>query len=348
MNFRDIARLRMVNQQLTHPDFTKSADLVQWMGCIQAQDFGAAKWAIGARIKGITHSEVESDYNEGNILRTHILRPTWHFVAREDIRWILKLTAGKVRTFCRNYYRRLGIEDADLKKSNKIFQKELKGGLQLTRTELKGFLTKEKIDTSDIRMGFLLMDAELDGILCSGKRKGKQFTYALLEDRAPSGKSFEAEDAVRELTKRYFQSRGPASLKDFCWWSGLSVKNALAGIEMNARKLICETIDGQEYWFFKPERIVKRDSIHFLPVYDEYAVGYHDRSAILDPEHHTSTGHGIFRPVIVHNGRIAGIWKKSEKKGRTIIEKEIFNSPGRLTAVSIKKAEKVYEQFLAG
>lgn len=348
MTIRDIVRLRLASQQLTRSDFTNAGDMVKWMGCIQAQDFGAAKWAIGNRVKTITDSDIEREFNKGNILRIHILRPTWHFITPEDIRWVLKLTAGKVRSSNRTHHQKLGIVDSDLKKSKRVFEKELSGGRQLTRNELNGLLQKKKINTDDIRMAYHLMDAELIGLLCSGAKQGKQFTYALLEERVPVSKSLDDNDAIRELTKRYFQSRGPATLKDFCWWSGLSMQNARQGIEMNAMDLNCEKIKGDSYWFYKLNGIPKTTGIQLLPVYDEYAVGYNNRSAILNPEHNKATGSGIFKPVIIYQGKIAGVWKKTTQKGRVTIEKEFFTTPVKTAGAFLKKAENGYQRFLIG
>jgi hypothetical protein len=307
MNYRDIVRYRLKNQQLSGSDFTTAGELVGWMGCIQAQDFGAAKWSIGSRITGIRDSDIEREFNEGRVLRTHILRPTWHFVSPEDIRWILQITATKIRKFNLPYYHRMGISDEDLKKSKTIFEKELKGGHQLTRTELKDFMNKKRVNKDDVRMAYHLMDAELGGFICSGARRGKQFTYTLLEDRVPVVKSINGDDAICELTKRYYQSRGPATVKDFCWWSGFSPQTARQGIEMNSRQLLCEKLKGDEYWFYKTEGNLKTEGVKLLPVYDEYTIGYSNRSAILDRENNTAAGSGIFKPVIIHRGKIAGV-----------------------------------------
>jgi hypothetical protein len=347
MNDRDIIRLRLASQQLTRSDFTKAEDLVRWMGCIQAQDYGAAKWAIGNRIKGIADSDIESEFNNGKILRTHILRPTWHFIAPEDIRWILKLTAGKVRSFVQRYYTKMGVDERDLKLSKRIFEKALAGGNHLTRAVLRDLLKRKKLNTDEIRMAFHLMDAELNGILCSGPKQGKQFTYALLEERVPVFKPISNDDAIRELTKRYYQSRGPATQKDFCWWSGLSSQNARHGIEMNAKDLACKKVKGDSYWFYEGDNI-KTNGIHLLPVYDEYAVGYNNRSAIIHTEHIKVSGSGIFRPVIIHQGKIAGLWKKTESKGKVRIEKKLFTTMNKTTIAALKKAEKAYERFLIG
>jgi DNA glycosylase AlkZ-like len=335
-----------MNQQLTRSDFADPNGLVRWMGCMQAQDYGAAVWAIGNRIKRIGHSEIEREFNEGKILRTHILRPTWHFIAPEDIRWMLKLTSGKVRRFLKRYYEKNGVEEKDLKLSKKIFEKALAGDRQLTRNTLKEKLNRKKINTDEIRMAFHLMDAELEGLICSGPRQGKQFTYALLEERVPVFKPIDGRDAVCEMTKRYFQSRGPASQKDFCWWCGLSAEHAKLGLEMNKKYLAREKINGVDYWFYDGKDKLKATGIQLLPVYDEYAVGYHDRSAIIHPDHRNLSGSGIFRPVIVHQGKIAGLWKKTARKGKILIERQLFTPMNQAANASLKKAEKAYERFL--
>jgi Winged helix DNA-binding domain len=346
MNERDIIRLRLVNQQLTRSDFTDPQGLIRWMGCIQAQDYGAAIWAIGNRIKRIGCSDIENDFNQGKILRTHILRPTWHFIAPEDIRWMMKLTGGKVRRFLQRYFKKNGVEEKDLKVSKKIFERALAGGRWLTRPTLKEMLKRKKINTDEIRMAFHLMDAELEGLICSGPRQGKQFTYALLEERVPAFKPIEGRDAICEMTKRYFQSRGPATQKDFCWWSGLSAQQTKLGLEMNEKNMACEKINGAGYWFYEGKAQLKTTGIQLLPVYDEYAVGYHNRSAIIHPDHRHLSGSGIFRPVIVHQGKIAGLWKKTAGKGKILIEKQLFTPMNQTAGAALKKAEKAYERFL--
>jgi hypothetical protein len=259
---------------------------------------------------------------------------------------MLKLTGGKVRRFLQRHFKKYSVEEKDLKLSKKIFEKELAGGRHLSRPTLKEMLRRKKIKTDEIRMAFLLMDAELEGLICSGPRQGKQFTYALLEERVPAFKPIDGRDAICEMTKRYFQSRGPAAQKDFCWWSGLSAQDAKLGLEMNEKNMACEKIKGVGYWFYKGKDQLKATGIQLLPVYDEYAVGYHDRSAIIHPDHLNLSGSGIFRPVIVHQGKIAGLWKKTTGKGKILIEKQLFTPMNQAATEAIKKAEKAYERFL--
>jgi len=185
MTSKDISQYRLLNQRLTGTEYTTPHQLVKWMGCIQAQDYGMAKWAVGCRLQQATDATVEKDFNEGKFLRTHVLRPTWHFVSPEDIRWMLKLSAPRIRAFARPYHRQLGIDATILRKSKKAITKALTLDKKLTRPQLTEILRKEKVDTTDTRMGLLLIDAELDALICSAGRIGRQFAYGLLYENTP-------------------------------------------------------------------------------------------------------------------------------------------------------------------
>lgn len=348
MTSRDIIHRRLVNQQLASTGFTSSAALVRWMGCIQAQDFAGAKWAIGNRIRGLTEAAIEKDFNEGRFLRTHILRPTWHFVAPEDIRWMLRLTAPRIKAFSKNMHRNLEISAAILKRSNALIEKTLGGGRQLTRQELLPVLKKARINTDDIRLGFLLMDAELNGIICSGPRKGKQFTYALLEERVAPAPALSRQEALGELARRYFMSRGPATLPDFAWWGGLTLTDAREGFEQCRGQLVNEVINGQAYWFSPdvPLKAGAAKAVYLLPAYDEYAVSYKDRSDILPADAAVKTGNGIFKPIIVAGGKMAGTWQRALTKDGVVVETDVFGETSKAAVQEIKKVTKRYGQFL--
>ncbi|MBO9727352.1 MAG: AlkZ family DNA glycosylase [Chitinophaga sp.] len=326
MNSQQIAQIRLQQQQIRSTQLTSPAALVEWMGCIQAQDYAGAKWAIGSRIPGSTDASIEKDFNDGRFLRTHILRPTWHFVSPQDIRWMLQLTAPKIKAFNKNLHVKLGISDKDLSQSKTIIGKALSNKTFLTRSALKPLLTKAKINTDDIRLGFLLMDAELDGLICSGPRQGKQFTYALLSDRAPAQAPLDRDEAISRLTLRYFSSHGPATVNDFQWWSGLNMTDIKKGLLLNKSALTHIVANGQAYWF---PAALKADqappvTAFLLPSYDEYTVAYKDRSDILPPALNTLTGYGIFKPVIVINGQIHGIWNRKEVGKQLVVDTQLI------------------------
>ena len=347
----DIARLRLHNQLLSKTTFTDPADAVGWLGAVQSQDYAGAKWALSQRVQNATDAVIEQAFNEGAILRTHVMRPTWHFVRPEDIRWMLTLTAPRINALCATYYRKLELDTATFKRSNALLTKNLQGGKQLTRAELTSLLRKKGIATADLlRFTYLIVRAELDGIVCSGARRGKQFTYALLDERAPQARNLERDAALAELATRYFFSHGPATLKDFVWWSGMTMADATKGLDSIRSQLISEVENGQTYWFADstPTKVTS-PTVHMLPDYDEYTVGYTDRGAIFDGYHTKkldSRGSELAQYIIVLDGLIAGTWKRTVKKSEVVIELVRFRDLAKAEEQAIADATERYGKFL--
>ena len=347
----DIAHQRLHNQLIARHTFEKPGDVVQWLGAVQAQDFAGAKWALGLRMQGATDESIEQAFADGTILRTHVMRPTWHFVAPADIRWMLALTAPRVNAANAYYYRRLELDDAIFTRSNAVLAKALQGGKQLTRPELVSVLRQAGITADDLlRFAHIIMHAELDGIICSGARRGKQFTYALLEERAPQAKTLERNEALAEFARRYFTSHGPATLQDFVWWSGLSVADARAGLAMVTSQLIHEDVDGRTYWFSTstpPARDLSQ-TIYLLPNFDEYTVGYTDRSAVFDaPDATKFDARGnVLNQIIVLNGRVVGTWKRTIKKDTVNITPSFFAPLNEAETRALAASANRYGAFL--
>jgi len=347
----DITRLRLHNQRLSTTTFKNSAEAVGWFGAVQSQDYGGAKWALSQRVQNASDASIEEAYNEGAILRTHVMRPTWHFVRPEDIRWMLALTAPRINALCATYYRKLELDTATFKRSNALLTKNLQGGKQLTRAELTALLQKNGIATADLlRFTYLIVRAELDGVVCSGARRGKQFTYALLDDRAPQTRTLDRDAALALLTTRYFFSHGPATIKDFVWWSGLTMADANKGLDSIRSQLISEVENGQTYWFANVTLAeVPSPTVHLLPDYDEYTVGYTDRSAIFDPANTQkldSRGSELAQYVIVIDGLIAGTWKRTIKRSEVVIELMRFRALTKAEEQAIADAAEHYGKFL--
>lgn len=327
----DIARIRFHNQQIAQTKFKKPEEVIAWLGAMQGQEYAMAKWGIAQRMQEITDSEIDQAFANGSILRTHLLRPTWHLVTPDDIRWLLALTGPRVQAVNAYMYRKLELDNAFFNRSNAALIKALQGGKQLIRVELAAALQQTGIDTvGELRMGYILMRAELEGIICSGARRGKQFTYALLEERAPQVKPLDREEALVELVRRYFTSRGPATLKDFVTWSGLTMADVKKGIEMLKPKLEHVIVEEQTYWFADSALPPKSSSktAHLLPIYDEYVMGYKDRSALLGLlEKEKLTGSSIaFDNIIVIDSMLVGSWKRTLSKTEVLVETN-FNIP---------------------
>ncbi len=330
MNTSEILRLRLYNTGLTHSPFNGTADAVTHAAAVQAQDFTAAKWALGLRIKNSTDKEIERAFNDGIILRIHVMRPTWHFVMPEDIRWMLELTAPRIKSLLATYNRRLGLDEALFVKSNALIARALEGHTYLTRQELKALLADNGIETDVQRLGHIITRAELDSLICSGPRRGKQFTYALLDERVGESKRLDRQQSIAELALRYFTSHGPAQLKDFSWWSGLTEKDAAPALATIKSRMSTATLDGKTYWFSPPAgKIPDPPRALLLSVYDEYTIAYKDRSDISEAryiERMISMGNAL-TAVIVLNGKVAGTWHRATKNNLVEISLNPFRVP---------------------
>ena len=350
MNFQKITHSRLKNQQITGTDLKTPQEIVAYMGAMQAQDYAMAKWGIGVRLPNTTDEMIEKAIDNAEIIRTHILRPTWHFVAAENIHWLLDLTAPHVMRIMNSSNKQMELTEEVLSKTNKIIEKSLEGGKHKTREELMEILGKAKIPTNEFRSAHIMMNAELQGIVANGSRRAKQFTYALLEERVPKTQKLTKEEALAKLTQLYFSSHAPATIQDFCWWSGLKVSDAKLGLELTKNDLNLVNIENQIFYFsddFKPKM---QESIQFLPAFDEFIVSYKDRTASLDAEIEKLSiiGYGIFKPIIVINGKVEGIWKRTIKKNETIIETTFSDSKIEINKELFEKAMKSFRDFVGG
>ena len=349
MTPNNIANLRLISQQILKSKFESAKDIVGWMGAMQAQDFNMAKWAIGLRFNKATEKDIDAAINSAEIIRTHVLRPTWHFVAADDIYWMVGLTASRIKSSMKGRNKQLELNDKVFKKSFSVIEKVLKDGNHLTRKELVTELNKAKIATNDNRSSHILFHAELEGIICSGSMKGKQTTYALLKERIPKPKPLKKEEALFKLAKKYFESHCPATLQDFIWWSGLSVTDAKLGLALIKDDFISEEINGQEYWFPQSFSTPKKfkPSVFLLPAFDEFLISYKDRSAaiILDHQKKAFSNNGIFWPVIVVNGHAVGVWKREIKKDKLLIGANFFDEANEIANDLLKKPLNKLEYF---
>ncbi len=351
MNNTDIIRYRLFNQQIAKPVFTKPAEVVSWLVAMQAQEYAMAKWAIGLRLSQATDNVIETAFANGDILRTHLMRPTWHFVTPKDIRWLLQLTAPRVEAINAFTYRQQELDSKLFKRSNDIIAKALEGGKQLMRTELQAVLKQKKIIADGVRLSCLMMKAELEGIICSGARRGNQHTYDFLDERVKPMKALAKKEALLQFAQRYFTSRGPATVKDFASWSGLSIAAAKEGAAMLPAKFIREKIREQEY-IFLPSSVDTAGSIQsdfLMPDYDEYGMSYKDRSALFNGTVDLSlfkNENPFFNRMIILNGRIEGTWKRNFKNGKMVVETVPFKPLSKTKQQALEKAIKKYCGFI--
>ena len=342
---------RLHNQLISRPTFETPAEVVGWLGAVQAQDYASAKWAVGLRMKDASDAALDQALADGTIIRTHVMRPTWHFVIPADIRWMLNLTAPRVKAAMSYNFHRLGLDASIFKRSNLALIKALEGSKQLTRLELVAILKQRGIKSDNLGYLHILLNAELDTIVCSGGRRGKQFTYALLDERVPLVKKLDRDVALADLTRRYFTSHGPATVQDYAWWSGLTTADAKAGIELLKPRIKNEVVDGQTYWYAASPSLLK-DIPHtawLLPAYDEYMVGYTDRMVIIDPQHSKMLdgfAGALLNNSLVIDGRIVGTWKRTIKKDAVAIELKLLTSLNKTQTRALDEAVERYSRFL--
>ena len=346
----DIALYRLHNQQLLQTDLTQPVDVVSWLGAVQSQDYAGAKWALGLRTNGLTDPDIDRAFADGSILRTHLLRPTWHFVTPADIRWMLALTGPRVHAVNGTMYRQLEVDKATIRKSYRVIEKSLRGHNYLKREEIASELEKVGIQAAGPRLAYIVMSAELDGLICSGPRRGKQFTYALLEERVPKARDLKRDEALAELVKRYFQSHAPATLQDFCVWSGLTLADAKNGIEMVKSEFMSDAINGQTYWFRETEPVKLKSPIaHLLPNYDEYFIGFKDRSAISQAVRESEIDQSdpaFLAHIIILDGQVIGGWKRTLKKDEALIEATLLTRISQDEKLAVHKAAELFGTFV--
>ena len=282
---------------------------------MQAQEYEPAKWGLGLRLpEDAVDADVEHAFTEGRLLRTHVMRPTWHFVTPADIRWLLALTAPRVQRTMALYNRRNELDARTLSRGIAVFERALRDGRHLTRVELGERLARAGLPMAGMRLGLMAMHAEQEAVICSGPRRGRQFTYALLEERVPRAKPLDRDEALGELCRRFFRSHGPATIRDFVWWSGLLTSDAKRGLDIVKARAV--EADGLVYWERdeRPARDSRDRLVALLPIYDEYLVAYRDRAAVSHGPAVLGAGEGgpvRFLHALVAAGQVVGTWRTS-------------------------------------
>jgi len=351
-NMQDLAAQRLRAQRLIGRPFPSPVDAVRRLTAVQSQDYPAAKWALGQRSRGATDAEIDRLFDSGEIIRTHVLRPTWHFVLPEDIGWMLDLTAPRIRQGLVARHRQLELDGRTIARASEAFARALAGGRHLTRPELGRALRAARISPEGQRLPHMIMLAELDGMIASGPRREKQFTYALLDERVRKSRNLERADAVAELTRRYFQSHGPAQLQDFVWWSGLTMSDARAGIKVAAASLAHVAMDGRDYWFDADVRTGRLASPvgHLLPNFDEYTVAYRDRSSLVHPDSPFEPGlfalGSILSNVVTIDGRVKGAWRKTSAGVGVKVEVRVMKPFENHEVAAVEEAGRRMSRFL--
>ncbi|HWC32207.1 MAG TPA: winged helix DNA-binding domain-containing protein [Actinomycetota bacterium] len=314
MRAGEVMRRRMRASRLVGSGFGEPADVVRHHGAMQAQDYAPAKWSIGQRARDLADADVDAAIADGSIVRTHVLRPTWHFVAREDLRWLLALTGPRVEQRSAPRYRDLGLDARTLVRCERAIVRALEGGNHLTREAIGDALHVARIDTSGQRLPWVLMHCELEALICSGPRAGKHHTYALFDERVPAAAALDRDDALVELARGYLASHGPATVRDLSWWSSLPVADLRRALhDLDARE---ESVDGVALWSIDGDskRAPTLRGVRLLQPYDELVVGYTESRYLGDPRRDAALAAWRDRTlpngIVLVNGRLGGFWRR--------------------------------------
>lgn len=345
MKKTDIRQYRLKNQNIQNSKLHTSHDVVYSLGAMQAQDYLGSLWAIGLRTPNHTEKDIEKAIEEKKIIRSWPMRGTLHFVSSQDIRWMLKLLTPRVIYRSKSRYKQLELDESVFSKSKDILINALVGGKKIRRNDVLSLLEKNNIKTSNSRGLHIVGHLAQQGVICFGPRDGKKQTFVLLEEWAPKAKELGEEEALAQLTLRYFSSHGPATIADFSWWSGLTQAEVKKGVELVKLKLHSEKIDENVYWM-APTSIpnINASSVYLLPAFDEYTVSYKNRDDVLDPVYRlrVNAGGGIFNPVIIIDGQVVGTWKRRLKKNSVDIVLFPFDV---LSTTDIKRIEKKADEY---
>ncbi len=347
----DIGHYRLFYQGISQASFQQPAQTVTHLGAMQAQDYPGALWAIGLRNKGATQTVIEQAIANRTIIRTWPMRGTLHFVAAADVRWMLKLLTPRIISASAARQRELEIDSEVLVSSQRLIIKALQGGNQLTRSELYQVLEQGGLAPSGQRGIHIISRLAQEGLLCFGSYHDKQPTFVLLDEWLPPTKMLERDEALAELAKRYFKGHGPATLSDFERWAGLKTSDARFGLEMVKAQLRQEVVAGQTYWLTQDEAVLssKMGAVYLLPGFDEYILGYKDRSAVLEAQYSQKIapgGNGMFMSTIVSNGRVAGMWRRVIKKDKILLTLTSFASLSLAETQACAIAAARYGQFI--
>ena len=347
----DIPALRLQNLQITEHRFETPGNLLRHLGAIQAQDYQQGLWAIGARIPGTTLVQIEQAITERQILRTWPMRGTIHFVPAEDAKWMVKLMAPRVISAQAARRRQLNLSDDLVNGYGHIVKQLLKGGRALTRKELLLHMQEQGIETANQRGIHILWELAATGLICFGSYQGKQPTFVLLDEWVPHSRELHYSEGLQEITLRYFSSHGPATIKDFATWTRLPIKDIKAALAAIGPKLEQIQLGGQEYWLSKGVKTSPglSSGVHLLSAFEEYMLGYKDRSAVLDLAHANKVvpgGNGIFFPIIVVDGQIRGTWKRTKYARKSVITLQPFSKMTAKELISASQAAKQYGDFI--
>ncbi len=328
MTNRELTALRLYNQYIAASTATTAYGAVKHLCAMQAQNYPGVLWSVGLRVPGAAQTDIEQAVADRTIVRSWPMRGTLHYVAAEDIKWMTTYLTPKVVSGAASRHRNLELDEAVFDKAKTVLIHELSGSKVLTRQQIFEAFERAGIRTAGQRGVHICWYWSQKGLLCCGPYIGKQPTFVLLDEWVTNSRELTREEAFAELALRYFTGHGPATMADFANWLKASLTDARAGLAAVEHKLVKETIDGETYWMGQPpSKLPTLQRAFLLPGFDEYLLGYKDRSAMLLPGHEQKIvlfANGMFRSAVVIDGVAIGVWNQIKQAKKTIIQLQPF------------------------
>lgn len=345
---RRLASLRLAAQGIADAPFDAPAAVVRHLLCIQAQDYPGSLWSVGLRTRASTFADVERAITDREIVRSWPMRGTLHLVPADDLGWMLQLTGQRIFASAAGRHRELGLDEDAFSVARGVAERELSGGRVVTRARLLAAFASAGVDVAGQRGSHLLLGLSVRGILVFGPMEGKTPTFALLDEWVGAPRQLDGDEALAEFVLRYLRSHGPATIRDFAWWSSLTLTDARRGLAAVEHELELIEVDGTVY-FHRAGLEPAAPAVHALPGFDEYVLGYQDRSAQLAVEHAPTIvpgGNGMFLSTIVANGEIVGTWRRTATARKVRVEAVPFGSLSQKQRAGFARSLRRYGDFL--
>lgn len=337
----------MRNQHLWGARLRTAPEALGALVVVQAQEFAYAKWSLAQRTRTVVDADVAAAYAQGSILRTHLLRPTWHFVTPDDANWLLELTGPRVRAVNGYYLRKLELDDATLARTGGLIAEAVDGGTHLTRRQLGAMLHAAGIEAEGLRLGYILMCAELDRVVISGVPKGRQHTYAAFGERVPASDPLGPDAALAQLARRYLATRGPATVRDLAQWSGLTVIDCRTGLNAVADEFRVDEVDGLALWYPPRQDAAPRSPVvDLVQGYDECIMSYSETKGYLVEPDLGERGEPKYMHAVLVDGRVVGHWKHTLSARSATIDMQLFRVLAEREEAALEAEIQRYAEFL--
>lgn len=345
MKFNPVA-LRLLNQQLAAPQFDTPVEVVSHLGAMQAQEYRMVRWAVAMRTRRPSHKAFREAYDNGEIIRLHLMRGTWQLVSAEDYWSFLLLCAPRAIAVTKGWMssNNVCLSEEEQQTVGRILEQTASKMGSVTKEDFVRALAENRICMDDHRLSYHIRMAEMSGVLCSGDLHPTKTTYTLATVKVRKPPHIDRDEALMRFTRKYFQSRQPATLEDFVWWSGLSVSDCKRGIDILGNWIHKESWQGRAFYMTDDCRTrgFRRGKVLLTPPYDEYLIAYKSRDVVLCEEHRhrAHNNYGIFQPVIARDGIICGNWAPYKDE----CQAESFETP--LDMQTVHSAWADYKRYM--